>query len=54
MTKHLTTKEVARELGVSQSTVVRWVRCGHLRAVQMGPRIIRVPCSEVERLQNYN
>lgn len=37
MKKDLTTKEVAEELGVHQTTVQRWIREGYLEARKRGP-----------------
>ena len=52
--KYMTTKQVATELEVSVATVCRWVRGGVIPAKRFGERIIKIPCSEVERLVNQN
>ena len=45
----LTPAEVAELLRVSKRTVLRWVETGELRAFRFGPRLLRIPRSEVER-----
>ncbi len=52
MTKYMTTKEVAAELEVSPATVGRWIRDGLLAAKRFGPRIIKIPRNEIERIEN--
>jgi len=49
-TTYLTPRQVAEELEVSASTVVRWVRDGTIPAKRFGQRVIRIPRIEVERL----
>lgn len=34
--------DAARRLGVSRASIWRWVASGHLRAVRLGPRCMRV------------
>jgi excisionase family DNA binding protein len=41
--RHLTTAEVARELRVSNDTVLRLIASGELPALRVSPRIVRVP-----------
>jgi excisionase family DNA binding protein len=48
--KYMTPKEVAMELEVSSATIVRWVRDGTIAAKRFGPRIIKIPRIEVDRL----
>lgn len=48
--EHLSPEETARRLGVSVSTVWRWVRDRRLRAVKLGYRITRIPASSVNTL----
>ncbi len=50
MDKYMSSKQVAAELGISAATVTRWVRTGLLKGERVGPRIIRIPGSEVEKL----
>lgn len=52
--RYMTTKEVANELEVSVSTVVRFVRDGIIPAKRLGKRIIKIPCVEVEKLLNQH
>jgi putative resolvase len=44
-------REVCRRLGISYSTLSRWVREGRIRAVRTAGGKYRVPESEVRRLQ---
>jgi len=50
MERHYSVEEAAERLGVSQETVRRWVRLGHIKAVRPGFRAWRIPVSEVARL----
>lgn len=43
-------REAAELLGVSPLTVYRWLRDGTLRGVRIGPKLLRVPRSEIERM----
>jgi excisionase family DNA binding protein len=52
-----TVDEVATSLRVSNETVRRWIRSGHLKASRVGssPRSpLRIRQSEVDRLANRN
>lgn len=42
-----TISETAEKLGVSTKTVRQWIRSGHLRAVRLGPRVVRVVPGDV-------
>ena len=42
--------EVATEFCVSYTTVKRWTETGKLRAVRLGPNLLRIPRSEIDRL----
>jgi excisionase family DNA binding protein len=48
----LSVAEAALQLGVNRATVRRWIRDGHLAAVQpAGPEgVLRVPADELARL----
>jgi putative resolvase len=46
----ITTAEAARLLSVSQTTIDRWIRLGHLRAVRLPSGRYRVPREEVDKL----
>jgi len=46
----MTSREVAEQLTVSRSTVVRWARAGLLDVVKLPGRTIRFRRSDVERL----
>ncbi len=48
--EHLSPEETAERLGVSVSTVWRWVRERRLRVVKLGYRITRIPASAVNAL----
>jgi excisionase family DNA binding protein len=41
--RYLTTAEVARELRVSNDTVLRLIASGQLPALRVSPRIVRIP-----------
>lgn len=43
-------REAADLLGVSPLTVYRWLRDGTLRGVRIGPKLMRIPRSEIERM----
>ena len=45
----LSPSEVARIFGVTRAAVIKWIRAGKVRAVEVHGRW-RVPYSEVERL----
>lgn len=44
-------KLVAQLLSVSERTVHRWIRHGYLVAHKVGPRLVRVPRSELIRMR---
>ncbi len=48
--EHLSPEQTAARLGVSISTVWRWVRERRLRAVKLGYRITRIPASSVNSM----
>jgi excisionase family DNA binding protein len=43
-------REVCRSLGISYSTLSRWVREGRIRAIRTAGGVFRVPESEVRRI----
>jgi excisionase family DNA binding protein len=43
-------KEVCKRLGISYSTLSRWVREGRIRAIRTAGGVFRVPESEVRRI----
>lgn len=43
-------KEAAALLGVHYNTVYRWLNDGSLRGVRLGPKLWRIPRSEIERM----
>lgn len=45
---YMTVKEAAAELGVSPSTIWRWIEAGRLPAQRIGPKIIRLKAGDVE------
>ncbi len=45
-------EQVAVDLEMSASTVRRWFRTGVIKGERLGPRVIRIPVSEVDRLLN--
>jgi excisionase family DNA binding protein len=48
--EHLSPEQTAARLGVSTSTVWRWVRERRLRVVKLSHRITRIPASSVNTL----
>ena len=50
MSDKLSIKETAEYLGISTKTVHRYIADGRLRAVRLGPRLIRVDASSVDDL----
>ncbi len=47
-------QEAARLLSVHEDTLKNWYRRGLIQLVKMGPRLWRVPKSEVSRLRKAN
>jgi excisionase family DNA binding protein len=47
----ISAREVAEVLGVSQNTVLRWVRLGLVEATKLPGGTYRIPRSELERLK---
>ena len=48
--KNYSIEQVAAECGVCERTVRRWLSSGVIRGVRVGPKLIRIPRAEVERL----
>ncbi len=46
----LSAQQVGVIIGLTAQTVRGWVRSGKLTGVQLGPRTLRIPASEVEAL----
>jgi excisionase family DNA binding protein len=48
----LSVAEAAMQLGVNAATIRRWIRDGHLAAIQPGgpEGVLRIPTIELERL----
>jgi excisionase family DNA binding protein len=46
----LTVSEVASRLSVSTTTIRRWIDAGVLHADHVGPRLVRIPTTELTRL----
>ena len=44
----LSVREYADALGVSRQSVLQWVKDGRLPAVRPGPKVIRIPASELQ------
>lgn len=40
-------------LDVHENTVYAWIRSGVLTAVRTGPRLLRIPRSEISRLRSH-
>ncbi len=47
---YLTPAEFAAALSVSIRTVRNWIKGGVITATRVGPRLIRIPATEVERI----
>jgi excisionase family DNA binding protein len=45
--EYYTVREAAEELGVSASTIWRWIDAGQLAASRLGPRAIRISANDV-------
>lgn len=43
-------KEVANACGVHEDTVYRWTRKGEVKYTRVGPKLIRIPLEEMQRL----
>ena len=50
--KSLSYKEFAALAGLSLPTVHRLAKRGELKTVKIGPRLVRIPAAEVERILN--
>ena len=44
-------KETAKELGVCEITVRRWIKSGYIVAVRVGFKLLKISESEIERLK---
>lgn len=49
-TTYFTIKEVAAHLRVTPETIKRRIRAGDIKAVRLGPRIIRIPTASLEEI----
>ena len=49
-TKAYSVKETAQMLGVTPVTVYNWLWSGDIRGVKAGPKLWRIPASEIERM----
>jgi excisionase family DNA binding protein len=41
--------DVAAYFGVEKSTVLRWIKAGYIKALRLGPRILKIHTDEVDR-----
>lgn len=46
----LSVAEFSDAKGISQKTCRNWIAAGIIRAERIGPRLIRIPASELERI----
>ena len=53
-TKLLRADEVAKLLGVKESTVRSWIFFGRLRTVKIGKRAVRIPADWLEKFIENN
>ena len=49
--RYYTVRELADVLRVSDLTIRRMIHRGELRAVRVGPRNLRIPAAELERIE---
>jgi excisionase family DNA binding protein len=49
----LSIDQVAAWAAVNPMTVRKWIEAGHLKAVRLGDRLLRVPATELERLASH-
>lgn len=47
----ISVKMCADILGVSVSSVRRWIRYGYIKAYRVGPQLVRIPRSEILRMR---
>jgi excisionase family DNA binding protein len=47
---YLTIKETARAAKVSDRTVRRWIASGHLKAMRLGPTVLRIDSDDLARM----
>lgn len=47
----LTTKDVAKHLGVGRITVMRWIKSGKLKAFKVGHRTVKIPPEALEEFK---
>jgi len=52
--QYMSINEVADALEVPRPTIARWVRDGTIPSLRFGPRVIKIPRVEIEKLQNQN
>jgi excisionase family DNA binding protein len=50
----LSLQEAARLLSVHEDTLKNWYRRGFIELIRVGPRLWRVPRSEITRLRKQN
>lgn len=46
----LSIRDFAEAIGVSTKTCRNWIGSGYVRAERVGPRLIRIPASELDRI----
>jgi excisionase family DNA binding protein len=51
---NLTVKEAASEFGVTPTTIRRWIAQRLLGHVRLGPRAVRIPREEIDRMNREN
>jgi excisionase family DNA binding protein len=44
---------LAETLAVSENTVTKWIEDGLVRVIYLGPRTVRIPNDEVERILKF-
>ena len=46
----LSIRDFAEAMGVSTKSVRNWIAAGYVKAERVGPRLIRIPASELDRI----
>ena len=44
--------EAAERLGVNYRTIRRWIAAGHIDAVRVGPRLLKIDAAQLDRVMS--
>lgn len=47
----ISVQRAALLLDVHENTIYNWIRVGYLQAIRLGPRVLRIPRTEIARLR---